>query len=109
MDVETAPTNNIESIDGDAHDDGAASGTFGDSVRIDFSEEDYNDTIDFQALVADIAGNIGFSDSDTQGPRFINHFGEETKDNKRKTGRYNVLGWYARHIFFLDESRPEDL
>ena len=97
--------NHIESIDGDTHDDGASNGTFGDSVRIDFSDDDYNDTIDFQALVADVAGNIGFSDSDAQGPRFINHLGEKEKD--RKTKRYNVLGWYARHIFFLDEVDPK--
>ena len=107
VDEEDTRTNNVESIAGDTHDDGAANGTFSDSVRIDFSDDDYNDTIDFQALVADLAGNIGFSDSDAQGPRFINHYGEETKDNKRKTGRYNVLGWYARHIFFLDEVPPK--
>ena len=99
----------LESIDGDPHDDGATSGTFGDSVRIDFvvtrEDDKYNNTIDFQALVADVAGNIGFSDSDPNGPRFINNFGEE--EAKRKTGRYNVLGWYARHIFFLDEVDPE--
>ncbi len=104
-DTDGNPLNNIESIAGDTHDDGAANGTFGDSVRIDFSDDDYNDTIDFQALVSDVAGNIGFSDSDAQGPRFINHFGE--KSDKRKTGRYNVLGWYARHIFFLDEVDPK--
>ena len=105
VDVEATGINNIESIGGDAHDDGATNGTFGDSVRIDFNDDDYNDTIDFQALVADVAGNIGFSDSDAQGPRFINHFGE--KSDKRKAGRYNVLGWYARHIFFLDEVDPK--
>ena len=107
VDEEDTGTNIVESIEGDTHDDGAANGTFNDSVRINFSDDDYNDTIDFQALVADLAGNIGFSDSDAQGPRFINHFGEEDKDNKRKTGRYNVLGWYARHIFFLDEVPPK--
>ena len=95
----------IKGIAGDNHDDGALSGTFGDSERISFEpENNYNDTIDFQALVADVAGNIGFSDSDTDGPRFINNLGELT--NKRKTERYNVLGWYARHVFFLDETDP---
>jgi len=98
----------IKLVEGDSHNDGATSGTFGDSVRIAFrgSDEEYNDTIDFQALVADVAGNIGFSDSDADGPRFINNLGEEA-GNKRKTGRYNVLGWYARHIFFLDEVNPD--
>ncbi len=97
----------VKKIDGDNHDDGAATGTFGDSERIAFSPDaDYNNTIDFQALVVDVAGNIGFSDSDDDGPRFINNYGEP-KGSKRKTDRYNVLGWYARHVFFLDETDPK--
>ena len=96
----------IRGIDGDNHDDGATEGTFGDSVRISFlSDADYNNTIDFQALVADRAGNIGFSDSDADGPGRINDLGEAKDD--QKPDRYNVLGWYARHIFFLDETDPE--
>jgi hypothetical protein len=108
LDTTAADTmDKVESIDGDPHDDGSINGTFGDSVRIDFLEdEDYNNTIDFQALVADIAGNIGFSDSDDDGPRFINNYGETVESKKRKTERYNVLGWYARHVFFLDEVDP---
>ena len=97
----------LESVEGDNFDDGDSAGTFGDSVRIDFvldeDEDAYNHTIDFQAVVADVAGNLGFSDSDNDGPRFINHLGEEDP----KTDRYNVIGWYARHIFFLDETDPE--
>ena len=95
------------SVEGDNFDDGDSQGTFGQSVRIDFDlprDETYNHTIDFQAVVADVAGNLGFSDSDNDGPRFINDLGEESDD--RKTGRYNVIGWYARHIFFLDETDP---
>ena len=93
----------LKEIKGDNHDDGSLDGTFGDSIRISFlPENDYNNTIDFHALVVDVAGNIGFSDSDPDGPRFINDLGEE----KPKTGRYNILGWYARHIFFLDETDP---
>ncbi len=102
------PDDELESIEADNFSDGDATGTFGDSVRIDFlpeDEETYNHTIDFQAVVADIAGNLGFSDSDNDGPRFINNLGEESGD--RKTDRYNVIGWYARHIFFLDETDPE--
>ena len=103
----TSQTDSVRSVEGDNHDDGATNGTFGDSVRISFlSDDSYNNTIDYQALVADRAGNIGFSDSDDDGPRFINHLGEPTTGNKRKTGRYNVLGWYARHVFFLDETDP---
>ena len=95
----------IRGIEGDNHDDGATEGTFGDSERISFlSDADYNNTIDFQALVADRAGNVGFSDSDPDGPGRINDLGEAVGD--RKTDRYNVLGWYARHIFFLDETDP---
>ena len=100
-------TDSLESVEGDNFDDGDTAGTFGDSVRIDFDlgedEDAYNHTIDFQAVVADVAGNLGFSDSDNDGPRFINDLGEEDP----KTGRYNVIGWYARHIFFLDETDPE--
>ncbi len=91
----------------DNYADGDTTGTFADSERIDIeleAGEDYNHTIDFQAVVADIAGNLGFSDSDNDGPRFINHLGEKLGD--RKPGRYNVIGWYARHIFFLDETPP---
>ena len=96
-------------VKGDNHDDGALDGTFGDSIRISFDpsneDETFNNTIDFHALVVDVAGNIGFSDSDADGPRFINNLGEVA--TKRKDGRYNVLGWYARHIFFLDETEPK--
>ncbi len=100
-------SDSIESVGPDNYADGDADGTFGDSVRIGIGledDEDYNHTIDFQAVVADVAGNLGFSDSDNDGPRFINHLGEKSGD--RKADRYNVIGWYARHIFFLDETDP---
>ena len=100
-----ADDDSLVCVSGDDHDDGALSGTFGDSARISFlGNKDYNHTIDFHALVADVAGNIGFSDSDDTGPNFINDAGEKSKD--RESGKYNVLGWYARHIFFLDETDP---
>ena len=98
-------------VKADSFDDGDTDGTFADSVRIRIEDSDdneidpYNNTIDYQGLVADIAGNVGFSDSDPDGPRFINDYGDTGDD--RKTGRYNVLGWYARHVFFLDEKPPE--
>ena len=102
---ECGDTPNKVCVSGDDHDDGARNGTFGDSARISFlGNKDYNHTIDFHALVADVAGNIGFSDSDDTGPNFINDAGEKSKD--RETLKYNVLGWYARHIFFLDETDP---
>ena len=100
------------SVRGDRYDDGAATGTFADSVRVrilagnpEREVDPYNNTIDFHALVTDVAGNVGFSDSDDAGPRFIYNYGTKAKD--RKAGRYNVLGWYARHIFSLDEKDPE--
>ena len=99
------PNDDLESVTGDNFDDGDTEGSFGDSVRISIGLEDdenYNHTIDFQGVVADVAGNLGFSDSDNDGPRFINDLGEEDP----KTDRYNVIGWYARHIFFLDETDP---
>ncbi|MYF79118.1 MAG: hypothetical protein F4180_04340 [Chloroflexi bacterium] len=111
MDVYKDETLTLLTVGGDRYSDGATNGTFANSVRIRILDSDgeevepYNNTIDFQALVADRAGNIGFSDSDDAGPRLINDFG--TEDDDRKTGRYNVLGWYARHIFFLDEKDPE--
>ena len=107
-------------IEGNRHDDGSPTGSFNDSERIrlradldgdgDADEEitEYNNTIDFHALVADVAGNVGFSDSDDSGPRFINDYGKaKSGDDERKPGKYNVLGWYARHIFHLDEKKPE--
>ena len=96
-------------VEGDRHDDGSGTGTFSNSVRIrlrdgDDEIDEYNNTIDFHALVVDVAGNVGFSDSDDEGPRFINDYGDTGSD--RKTGMYNVLGWYARHVFHLDEKEP---
>ena len=108
-DADTDPRRMVEA---DNFDDGDNDGAFGQSVRIDFDlkrDETYNHTIDFQAVAADVAGNLGFSDSDNDGPRFINNLGEEdTEDTRdRETNRYNVIGWYARHIFFLDETDPK--
>ena len=107
------PNDLLQRVSADRFSDGDTDGTFADSVRIRITKsatsndevEEYNNTIDYQGLVADIAGNVGFSDSDPDGPRFINDYGDTGND--RKTGRYNVLGWYARHVFFLDEKPPE--
>ena len=94
------------------YDDGATNGTFEDSLRLDLYERE-NETldirdkefeIDFQAFVMDMAGNIGFSDSDPANPRFINDLGEKDT-TKRKAG--NVLGYYSAHIITLDEKDPE--
>ena len=37
----------------------------------------FNNAVDFQAVVRDLAGNVGFSDSQPTAPRFINALGEE--------------------------------
>ncbi len=97
-------------IEAEAYEDGATSGTFDDSLRLDlydgtsdFTVRDREFDIDFQAFVMDMAGNIGFSDSDPSNPRYINDLGAE--DGKRKPG--NVLGYYSAHIMKLDEKDPE--
>ena len=100
----------LKVVEGDTHADGANLGGFADSERISFGVDDengrFNNTIDYHALVVDVAGNIGFSDSDDEGPRFINNLGE-TPESDQEPERYNVLGWYARHVFYLDEKDPE--
>ena len=93
------------------YDDGASRGTFDDSLRLDLydsanepldvREKEFE--IDFQAFVMDMAGNIGFSDSDPASPRYINDLG--TKSGDRKVP--NVLGYYSAHIITLDEKDPE--
>ena len=57
-----------------------------------------------QAFVADVAGNIGFSDSDPDNPYFINDLGQE---DSRERIKPNVLGYYSAHIIGLDEKDPE--
>ena len=94
----------------DEYDDGATNGTFDDDLRLDLQDasgdvdtRDKEFQIDFQAFVMDMAGNIGFSDSDPANPLYINDLGE--KDSmKRKAG--NVLGFYSAHIITLDEKDP---
>ena len=96
----------------DEYDDGATRGTFEDSLRLDLWEaegetlvlRDKEFDIDFQAFVMDMAGNIGFSDSDPANPRFINDLGQESG---KRTKAGNVLGYYSAHIITLDEKDPE--
>ena len=94
-------------VDPDDFDDGAIEGIFDDIARLDIevgANADLNNTVDFQGFVLDIAGNIGFSDSDDAGPTFINDYGTRLDD--RKELRYNVLGWYSRHIVSIDQQDP---
>ena len=99
----------LKVVDAEDYDDGARDGEFDESVRFDFSgtlpNETFNNTIDFQAVVMDLAGNLGFSDSAPSAPRFIHEYGVKSDD--RKKDKHNVLGWYSRHILFLDLVDPE--
>ena len=77
------------SLEADDFDDGDPDGEFNGEVEVNFDEflpagafEGFNNAVDFQALVRDLAGNVGFSDSDPTGPRFINDLGEKEDDRK---------------------------
>ena len=102
-----------KTADAEDYEDGDTSGGFDTVVRIDFEPDNaddnrYNHEIDIQAVVMDIAGNIGFSDSEPSDPTFIHDFGTTTKDDKRDAAdKHNVLGWYSRHTYFLDDVDPK--
>ena len=97
----------LAAVDPDDFNDGADEGVFDDIARLNIEipdGEDLNNTVDFQGFVLDIAGNIGFTDSEPIGPTFIRDYG--TKSADRKSDRYNVLGWYSRHIISIDQQDP---
>ena len=99
------PTSDYYSVEADNYANGAADGEFADEVEIDFDEDisnfrGFNHKIGFQALVRDLAGNVGFSDSDPEKPRFINDLGEKTPSVP------NALGVFSRHVVWLDEVDP---
>ena len=107
--------NAYKSVDSDDFSNGAHDGEFNDEVEIDFDEEGqtdsdfngFNNAVDFQAAVRDLAGNIGFSDSDPANPRFINALGEEKSEDRDPNGtKHNVLGVFSRHIVWIDELDP---
>ena len=92
------------------YEDGDIEGEFDDIVRIDFpqsAEDDgrYNNIIDFQAVVIDIAGNVGFSDSDPSDPTFVHDLGTDSED-RDDDDKHNVLGWFSRHVYYLDDVNP---
>ena len=109
-----------KSLEADDFADGALDGEFNGEIEVDFDEfrsanefEGFNNAVDFQAVVRDLAGNYGFSDSDPVKPRFINALGEadasgDDKDANRKKGpgKHNVLGVYSRHVVYIDELDP---
>ncbi len=101
---------NLCHILAESYDDGANRGEFDDAIRLDLRDgnqdaeiRDMEYEIDFQAFVMDMAGNIGFSDSDPANPRFINDLGTKADDRKKP----NVLGYYSAHVITLDEKDPE--
>ena len=103
------------SLEADDFDNGAPDGEFNGEIEIDFDEflddsvvfDGFNNAVDFQALVRDLAGNVGFSDSDETAPRFINALGEEKPGNRDPMGKkHNVLGVFSRHVVYIDEIDP---
>ena len=98
-----------KTADAEQFEDGDVEGEFDTIVRIDFpqSPEDdgrYNNIIDIQAVVIDIAGNIGFSDADPSAPTFIHDLG--TAKDRDDDDKHNVLGWFSRHVYYLDDVNP---
>ena len=105
-----------KSLEADDFDDGAPDGEFNGELEIDFDEflledavfDGFNNAVDFQALVRDLAGNVGFSDSQPTAPRFINALGEEEADDRDPDGKtHNVIGVFSRHVVYIDELDPE--
>ena len=99
-----------ETADAEDFDDGDVNGEFDTIVRIDFdpgqeNEGRYNHTIDIQAVVMDVAGNIGFSDSDPSAPTFIHDLGT-AKADRDADDKHNVIGVYSRHVYYLDDVDP---
>ncbi len=92
------------------YDDGDTNGEFSDTLRLNLRDgeddavtRDMEWAVDFQAYVMDMAGNIGFSDSDPTAPRIINDLSTK-KDDKRNVP--NVFGYFSAHIISLDEKDP---
>ena len=104
-----------KSLEADDFADGSLDGEFNGEIEIDFDEyiaggtfAGFNNAVDFQAVVRDLAGNYGFSDSDPVKPRFIDALGE-AKDADRVKGpdTHNVLGVHSRHVVYVDEIDPK--
>ena len=113
----TVATSKFRTVDADDFDDGEADGEFNEEVEIKIDEAStdddfvFNDAIDFQATVRDLAGNIGFSDSDVAKPRFIDAWGEEKVAKRGPTGtegkKHNILGFFSAHVVHIDDLDPE--
>ena len=99
----------VKSIPGENFSNGDADGRFDEGVRINFTldeDEEFNHAIDFQALVRDMAGNVGFSDSDPRKPTFIFDLGTKSGDRDTDAGE-DVLGVFSRHVVYIDEVDPK--
>lgn len=99
----------VKSVASENFSNGDADGRFDEGVRIDFeldAEEEFNHAIDFQALVRDIAGNVGFSDSDPRNPTFIFDLGTKAEDRDADADE-DVLGVFSRHVVYVDEVDPK--
>ena len=96
-------------IESRRYDDGVSSSRFDEDVRITGPETRNTEVlVDFQALVLDMAGNIGFSDAHEALPTFIGDLGTATDaDPARNTTRDNVIGWYSRHTVLIDDKEPD--
>ena len=100
----------FDTADAEEFDDGDTSGEFDSIVRIDFppgedNNRRYNNTIDIQAVVIDVAGNIGFSDADPSSPTFIDDLNTASGD-RDDIGTHNVIGVFSRHLYLLDDVDP---
>ena len=102
-------TDNACYIESRRYDDGDSSSRFDEDVRITGPETRNTEVkVDFQALVLDMAGNIGFSDAHEALPTFIGDFGTATDaDPARNRTRDNVIGWYSRHTVLIDDKEPD--
>lgn len=115
-DVAATEAKEFKSVDADDFDDGDPDGSFNEEQEIDFDEAltgtqaanfVFNHAIDFQAAVRDLAGNIGFSDSDAANPRFIDALGEEKEAKRTSEGKkHNVLGYFSAHVVHIDDMDP---
>ena len=96
-------------MEADNYADGAADGEFADEVETHFRRRP---SLNFRGVqrprsaskrwLETWPGNVGFSDSDPDQPRFINDLGEKEIDPSVP----NALGAFSRHIVWLDEIGP---
>ncbi len=108
--VTKAPSNGIAPalyVESRGIEDGDMSGLFDDGVSLTIPDLRGDSLpIDFQALVLDLAGNVGFSDADQAAPTFIDDLGTSADDDRDEIGTHNVIGWYSRHVLTYDDEDP---